>query len=706
MTLRNGRGMWIRLGLVCLLLGGSIVLLSETKPPFTERDKAFWADEATINFVRPGLEFKILGHEIAADGTVKVRFSITDPRGVGLDRDGIYTPGPVSTSFILAKIPKDGKYYESYTIRTNTSTWDRSVAPGRTVRQAAADSGGRYEKVSDGVYTYTFATKLPANYDKTATHTIGMYGNRNLSEFDLGTNYRSIVYHFVPDGSKPTGVRDVIATATCNRCHTDINAHGGSRRGLEMCILCHAPAYGNVENVDPDTGNTIDMTVMTHKIHMGADLPSVQAGRPYVIVGFQNNVFDFSGIRMPSGINNCGACHQPGPAQAELPLTSPTRWACGSCHDNVNFATGEGHLGLPQFNDNGCARCHIPQGEIDFDASILGAHVVERDSSLMRGAKAKIVSVTNTRAGERPVVTFTLVDRKDTPMAINELIPGAGRGRLALTLAGPTTEYGEGIRGTGTNGYVQEAISVTNVSGAPGRYTYTFTNAIPAGSKGTWAIAIEGRTDEKLLEGTLKERIVEGNIPNEVTYFSVDGSTVTPRRTIVTTARCNNCHSYLSLHGENRNAVENCVICHNPSMTDAARRPAAQAPTESIDFALMVHRIHAGELQTRDYTIYGFGNTPHNYNHVALPSGESQLANCSICHVGGSENLPVKATLKAVDPRGLLNPTYKATGACLGCHTSVDAASHALINTSQLGESCAVCHGPNADFAVAKVHAR
>ena len=44
--------------------------------------------------------------------------------------------------------------------------------------------------------------------------------------------------------------------------------------------------------------------------------------------------------------------------------------------------------------------------------------------------------------------------------------------------------------------------------------------------------------------------------------------------------------------------------------------------------------------------------------------------------------------------------------ACLGCHTGKEAASHALSNTSALGESCDACHGPQADFSVDKVHAR
>jgi len=43
--------------------------------------------------------------------------------------------------------------------------------------------------------------------------------------------------------------------------------------------------------------------------------------------------------------------------------------------------------------------------------------------------------------------------------------------------------------------------------------------------------------------------------------------------------------------------------------------------------------------------------------------------------------------------------------ACLSCHDSDAAASHAYSNTSFFGESCATCHGEGKDFSVDKVHA-
>jgi hypothetical protein len=78
-----------------------------------------------------------------------------------------------------------------------------------------------------------------------------------------------------------------------------------------------------------------------------------------------------------------------------------------------------------------------------------------------------------------------------------------------------------------------------------------------------------------------------------------------------------------------------------------------------------------------------------------------------MCHVNGSENLPLPNYLSQVQtPRLYLNPSGAETAACLSCHRSIEAASHALANTTEtLGESCGACHGRNREFSVPRSHA-
>ena len=179
------------------------------------------------------------------------------------------TPGAVSTSFLVAYIPKGQTQFTSYIVRTVTA-----VTGGATATQAAGDSGGTYQTVATGEYIYTFSTKAPSGYDPTATHRIGIYGSRNLTQWDLGTNYADTTFDWVPagNGAKPAP-RDVVRTPDCNKCHDSLAAHGGSRKSVQLCIMCHQP-----QTVDPNTGNTLDMKVFIHKLHDGSGLPSVAGG--------------------------------------------------------------------------------------------------------------------------------------------------------------------------------------------------------------------------------------------------------------------------------------------------------------------------------------------------------------------------------------------------------------------------------------------
>ena len=82
----------------------------------------------------------------------------------------------------------------------------------------------------------------------------------------------------------------------------------------------------------------------------------------------------------------------------------------------MNFDTGENHANLPQPTDNLCTNCHIPEGEIDFDVSIKGAHTTSRFSNQLPGVVFEILGVRDGAAGKRPVVTFTLKDKNGAPL--------------------------------------------------------------------------------------------------------------------------------------------------------------------------------------------------------------------------------------------------------------------------------------------------
>ncbi len=668
---------------VVLLLGSSLLVGSGKKPAFTTQDKAYYADANLVAFVRPGLQVQIVSASIAADGTIKTRFKLMDPKGLPLDREGIYTPGAVNLRFLAAYIPVGKTQYTSYVTRVQGP----SPITGASATQAADENNGTFAKIADGEYEYTFKTKAPASFDKSATHTVAITASRNLTEFDLGTNLVDATFHWVPSGTTAASPRDVIKPVTCNKCHQDLRMHGSTgRKSVGVCILCHQP-----QSTDPDTGNTVNMPVMIHKIHMGADLPSVQDGKPYVIVGHNQSVHDFSDVEFPADVRRCTHCHEQdkGAAQATAYL-KPNREACGACHDHVDFATGKDHLGGPQISDNLCAGCHIPEGELEFDASIKGAHTIDRFSRYLPGVVVDLLKVDDGAAGKKPIVTFTVKDKSGKPLLPSKL------NRLTLRLTGPTSDY------TFAAQVSEDARQATGT--ADGTYFWTFQNPIPAGAKGTYAIGVEARNLVTLLPGTEKEiKDVRDLAFNDVIYFSVDGKPVEPRRTTVALSvktpgapdrGCNACHAVLALHGGNRNNPEYCVFCHTPTTV----APEDEGG-ESVNFALMVHKIHTGEELARDYTVGS-----HEYKHVRFPGDRRR---CDWCHVGDSQQLPLSPNLLPVqDPKGLLNPVGATTSACTACHGEIYAASHALANTSQLGESCAACHKPGAEFSVDRVHAQ
>src|ERR1700733_13463339 len=415
----------------------SLCLTGQTKKyEYSKRDKAFYADPALVDFVRPGLVITINSAKISSAGAISVTYTLTDPFGLPLDAAGVNTPGVVSLTYFVSYIPKGQPQYVAYTTAPATGK-----VLGTITRPTFEEGGGALRSLGSGQYQYTLKAQALAGFDPTVTTTVAVVGSRDLTSFGLGISYAGNTFNFVPNGAPVTVTRDVIRTQSCNPCHDQLVFHGGHAVGLEMCVLCHQP-----QNADPITGNTLDAKVFFHKIHMGSQLPSVVGtattpGVPFEVIGYMNSVDNFSTVIDPADPRRCEVCHSqtasatpgtgaaPGTsktsvaAQAKAFLTTPGRAPCGACHDDVNFVTGVNHPGGIQTDDTQCANCHIPQGELPFDASIMGAHVVPTDTvasypqnpdPLLPGINLAISSVTNTNAGQTPTVNFTLQDDKVT----------------------------------------------------------------------------------------------------------------------------------------------------------------------------------------------------------------------------------------------------------------------------------------------------
>ena len=643
----------------------------------------------------PGLKLQIMKVDLPADNKPVVTFKINDSKGVALRPTDLDAN---SIRFALAKLVVDKDTglmrYESFVTRevkgAEFTFNGEKKAPGvPTATQATLDQGGKIAEVpgADATFTYVFSNTIAAITDKSLTLVAGGQATRD----NRGT-VANAEFAFVPSGGSPVS-HEVVKTENCNNCHDRLTAHG-ARVDTQYCVLCHSP-----QSTDVASGNTVDFKVMIHKIHAGETLPSVKAGKPYFIGG---DTHDFSTVAFPQDVRNCTTCHA-GAKDGDNWKTAPSAAACGSCHDAVNFKTGENHKGGAMPDDSACKMCHKPDGQ-EFDASVSGAHTVPNASKQLRMVKFEIVSVSDTKPGQKPTVVFNIKDATGKAIAPKEMAS------LSFTLAGPTTDY--------ANRWTEAAITKTVEAGS--NLQYTFAAAIPPDTKGTYAIGVEGYLTTTLKKADGSPLMgADGKTPlvvrdagyNQVVYAPVTDTKPVTRRLVVNRDGCNLCHkdignpAGLSIHGGSRRNTEYCVLCHNPNTTDEARRPADKLPPQTISFDVLIHRLHTGEELGEPYVIYGFGNAAIDFSEVAYPGNR---ANCAKCHDKTSYALPLAKTVLPVtvtQKGAVVSTTLPTTAACTACHNSAAALGHTALNTTDSKvETCVVCHGPTSDFAVAKVH--
>src|SRR5262249_27247344 len=236
-----------------------------------------------------GLTSQITAATVNAQGVVTITFTLTDDAGVPLTPSTASTDDPrqARVRFTIAHLDVGTAITEGQT--TTFTRYRNYVVP--TPGQPGYDSGGSLAALDAamGTYTYTFATVLPPGFPATVTHTVGGQVERNLGS---RTVFANPLFNFVPTGGAVTTVRQVATTAECNGCHNPLAEHGGGRREVGLCQLCHTD-----QGFDPETGNSIELQQMIHRIHHGKDLPSVvdgPLGAKYQIIGNQNRATVFA----------------------------------------------------------------------------------------------------------------------------------------------------------------------------------------------------------------------------------------------------------------------------------------------------------------------------------------------------------------------------------------------------------------------------
>jgi OmcA/MtrC family decaheme c-type cytochrome len=667
-----------------------------------------------------------------------VTFTITDLE-TGLPVTGL-TSG---ASFTVAKLVPGTNGDASGDWQSYINRTEDSAIQGNT------ENNGSFAEVGGGIYTYTFAndlsaitTPLAVTFEPTLTHRVGVQLTGDLEDDDD-------TFDVVPSGGA-LSTRDIAATESCNNCHLRLALHGNGRYSVPFCATCHNPG-----TTDAESGNVVDLKVMIHKIHRGESLPSVEAGGRYFISGFNNNEHDYSTVAWPGypigEPQDCTACHFGGTfttkpvtdftatqtTDGDLWATNPTREACGSCHDDVNFDTGENHEGGIQTTNANCTVCHPPTGT---RTTVIAPVVTVHNIFQLQAAADFQFNIDGTSfdaASRTLTINFSVTDPQpgdgvtdpasgsnwniltDAPFTV-----GGGASRLAIDVGWDPQE----LTNTGSGNVPAQPISINPLSGSStqatdnGDGTFTVSTSIPEGVNSV-RLAIEGHpavVDNSDPDGPVTQRI-----PVTTAIADVNtGADPTARRQVVDVMNnCNRCHGTLSLHGNNRtNDAGLCVICHNPNATDIDRRPATldsdsdgtfddfsavgtdNKREQPIDFKNMIHAIHAGGQNAVDpagdsfgfretgIAVYGFSRNAVDYSGVRWPamfegSTEDSLSQCQMCHVDATYTVPLADEVLAT--------TVQTADPSLTTQADIDAALETPdddLNITRTAAVCSACH--------------
>lgn len=714
-----------------------------------------------------------------------VKFKVTDANGnplVGLENNTTKkatdtVAANANVSFSLAKLVPGKNGSPSKWVNYIVTTVPTTTAAA-TATRPTTDNTGTLVGNGDGTYQYTFyrdITKIkdqvaamtlaaPKNaadlgdltYDPTLTHrlTIQISGNArntgtNTADGSTSTSYPTavrmanplnLVYDFVPAGGAVTTKRDITQIAKCNECHDKLAIHGGGRVEARYCVVCHtdqrkfdrtnvasaAGVFGTAGNgyvLDGETQG--DFMVFVHKIHAGKKMDGKTLMLSKSGDGYNYYGIKYGDIKYPQTALNCTKCHTKSDAapQGDNWKTAPSRLACGSCHDGINFATGVGHIA--QTSDANCKTCHDPGTAGDhvaahkakmpsnYDASlrtmsaqILGVTVGAADGKVTAKFKVTDNGVAVTDPAKFAAPTFMLVklvknaegtfnwvgytnqyNTKNAAMAPVLQTKGEKNGTLVANADG-TFSYTFALSGA-TAGDIRTVTHAHNVSGNAtlskdtagtySSYNGDLTNWGPAVELAA-PVTYEPTKTHRVAMTSSKVATAPANTGFNAWFdFVPAGGAVTETRDIVKTANCANCHANGKLHAAFD--IQVCVTCHNPSKDPNTG--------ESVSLEYMIHKLHMGaDLPSVKAGGTYIVNVSHDYSKAAFPGN---IKNCLSCHSETTGNI-----------NGANWRTNPTAGACVTCHDGTSTVTHAT--TSGFANNCISCHGSGAARDAKVVH--
>ncbi len=701
---------------------------------------------------------------VETSGNPVVTFNVVDQDGEVFEGDLQGMLEDHAMRFTLAKlIPADDgsgdpNVWQSY-INTTADTTDSEAGPDgvpvmEEATQATYEYSGTLEELGAGEWAYTYSFDIDAvtdpievSFDEDYLHRVAVQWEYELTSGEelISNPY----FDWVPSGGDAPATRDMAAVDSCNECHNPLAIHGGGRIEIEYCVVCHNPG-----SVDPNSGNTVDLPVMVHKIHMGHNLPSVaDNGGSYVIWGYRDGEHDYSHVGYPQDVNNCIKCHDAGDketADADNWNTKPSMEACGACHDDVDYATGEGHDGDVIENNTECAVCHdsddiieahvtemstphnpeLPEDvwEIEYeliDASVDSDNLLTVEFAIYADGAIQDWSEDPTGNGQDPGFEFAYAMEQDGIEA------PADWNNLGMESAQPD--------GVDLLDIVDEGGTIACDSTS---CIATIADAFPEGAT-MRTVAIQGYQQQSV-DGV--EDVYSLHTPS--VYLTVTGDD--ERRTVVDKDSCANCHEYFEGHGGNRvYETQVCIMCHSANLATSGRTEDLENPVDSNNFKDMIHGIHSASVRDTPMTFYRSGDYGGYYAWIThdqledYPDGTvvafpGEIGDCETCHLEDTywpSEIPADAlvsinecllegeeTIELLESALVSVPNdtdliySPAVGACAGCHYNEAAIAHmeqnggaftwarSEYNAELPYESCTVCHGEDSIADIAVMH--